>query len=178
NNGKYVREWFEIDFTDCQLYINDISNFKKENGKWVPYNKGGSTRRWFGNREKLVNFEEKGRNFTRGKHQFYEFFFKPCFSWSYISSGDIDTRIYDDGFIWDVHGSSAFPNNPDDIFYFSSLIGSRVGSKLLNILNPTISFQVENIADVPVIYPVDSIKKDVIQIVGISIQISDRKSVV
>lgn len=164
NNGFFVREWFEIDNKDSQKELIDISDFDPKNGKWVPYNKGGNTRKWYGNQEKLVNFKKKGRNFTRGKHQFSNFFFKPCFSWSYISSGDIDTRHFEKGFIWDVHGSSAFPNESDDIFYFQSIIGSRVGSTILKILNPTISFQVENIAAVPVIYPNHILKEEVISI--------------
>ena len=174
NNGLYVREWFEIDNRDSQKELVEISEFDPKNGKWVPYNKGGNTRKWYGNQQKLVNFEERGRNFTRGKHQFSNFFFKPCFSWSYISSGDIDTRYFEKGFIWDVHGSSAFPHESDDIFYFQSIIGSRVGSTILKILNPTISFQVENIAAVPVIYPSDDLKAEVISIAKSLIHISKK----
>jgi hypothetical protein len=119
-----------------------------------------------------VNFINKGRDFTRGKHQFSAFFFKPNFSWSYITSGDVDTRFFPEGFLWDVHGSSAFPKNQDDIFYFMSLISSKPGSIILKILNPTLSCQVENIAAVPVIYCDDITKTSIINLVKECVEIS------
>ena len=174
NNDLYVKEWFEINFNDLQLKLTNFDEFDKNNGKWVPYNKGGTTRKWYGNQEKVVNFTNKGRDFTRGKHQFSEFFFKPNFSWSYITGGNVDTRFFPDGFLWDVHGSSAFPQQVDDIFYFMSLVSSKPGSTILNILNPTLSCQVENIAAVPVIYPKNEIKATVVEIVQECITISKR----
>lgn len=165
NNDLFVKEWFEINFDDFQINLVNFEEFEKINGKWVPYNKGGTTRKWYGNQEKVVNFSNKGRDFTRGKHQFSEYFFKPNFSWSYITGGNVDTRFFPEGFLWDVHGSSAFPNTQDDIFFFMSLISSKSGSTILNILNPTLSCQVENIAAVPVIYPENEVKATIIDLV-------------
>lgn len=165
NNDLFVKEWFEINFDDFQINLVNFEEFEKINGKWVPYNKGGTTRKWYGNQEKVVNFSNKGRDFTRGKHQFSEYFFKPNFSWSYITGGNVDTRFFPEGFLWDVHGSSAFPNTQDDIFFFMSLISSKPGSTILNILNPTLSCQVENIAAVPVIYPENEVKATIIDLV-------------
>jgi type II restriction/modification system DNA methylase subunit YeeA len=172
NNDLFVREWFEINFDNLQVELTNFNEFDSVNGKWVPYNKGGKTRKWYGNQEKVVNFSNKGRDFTRGKHQFSEFFFKSNFSWSYITGGNVDTRFFPEGFLWDVHGSSAFPNKHDDIYFFMSLISSKPGSTILNILNPTLSCQVENIAAVPVIYPEIEVKKKVIELVKECISIS------
>lgn len=172
NNSLFLRYWFEVNSLDSQRKLSDIFEFDPKNGKWVPYNKGGNTRKWYGNQEILVNFKNKGKEFTRGKHQFSNYFFKPNFSWSYIASGDIDTRYFPQGFLWDVSGSGAFPYNEEDIFYFMSLVSSRVGSKILKILNPTINCQVENIAAVPVIYSCDEKKKKIIQCVKESINLS------
>ena len=162
NNNKFVREWHEISFLRTQLNLNKIAEYDVKNGYWVPYNKGGNTRKWYGNQEKVVNFSKKGKDFTRERSQFTDFYFKPCFSWSYITSGDIDTRFYQNGFIWDVHGSSAFAKKDEDLFYLMSLVSSRVGSKILKILNPTLSFQVENIAAVPSIFPNSSLTSEII----------------
>ena len=172
NNAKFLRSWFEVSLSNINLGLERFEDFKIETGYWVPYNKGGNSRKWYGNQELIVNFSNKGKDFTRGKLQFSNFFFKPCFSWTYISSKDIDTRYFPNGFIWDVHGSSAFPFNNDDIFYFLSLIGTKVGSLILKIINPTISFQVENIAAVPIIYPNDKVKSEIVKKVKDCIEVS------
>jgi hypothetical protein len=165
NNNILIREWHEVSKQNIQFNILNFDSFRVENGCWVPYNKGGRTKRWFGNQEKLVNFSNSGYDFTRGRHTFKDYFFKPCFSWSYISSGDIDVRFFDSGFIWDVHGSSGFLNNLEELFMIIGMISSRVGSKILNTLNPTVSYQVENISAVPIIEPNLNFQKEILSIV-------------
>jgi type II restriction/modification system DNA methylase subunit YeeA len=151
DNAKFVRNWFEVSISTVELSASRAEDINPKIRYWVPYNKGGESLRWYGNQELVVNFSNLGNDFTRGKHQFKEFFFKPCFSWSYISSAAPATRYFPGGFIWDVHGSSAFPKTEDEIFFLMSLVGSRVGQLLLNILNPTLSFQVGNIAALPIV---------------------------
>lgn len=172
NNDKFVRSWQELSLNTLTLKAKSTDSIDYNKSFWVPYNKGGESRKWYGNQELVVNFKNKGRDFTRGKHQFYEYFFKPCFSWTYISSTSLATRYYPEGFIWDVHGSSAFPNKEEDIYYFLALIASNVGYKILQVINPTISFQVENIAVVPVVYPNAEIKSKLITYVKECIDIS------
>uniref|UniRef100_B3EKR0 site-specific DNA-methyltransferase (adenine-specific) n=1 Tax=Chlorobium phaeobacteroides (strain BS1) TaxID=331678 RepID=B3EKR0_CHLPB len=173
DNEKLVRVWQEICLKRASLQAHSIEEIDCISKYWVPYNKGGTFRKWYGNRELLVNFSEKGRNFTRGKHQFYSFFFKPCFSWTYISSKSIASRYFDN-FIWDVHGSSAFPEKEEDIYFLMSLIGSYAGYEVLKILNPTISFQVENIAAVPVAPLKIEVKHDIISSTKGLIQLAKR----
>ena len=151
DNAKFVRNWFEVSISKVELSASKAEDINPKNRYWVPYNKGGESLRWYGNQDLVVNFSNLGNDFTRGKHQFKEFFFKPCFSWSYISSSAPATRYFPGGFIWDVSGSSAFPKSEDEIFFLMSLVGSRVGQLLLNILNPTMNFQVENIAALPLV---------------------------
>jgi hypothetical protein len=153
NNEKFVRYWHELQHVNLTLNAKNINSISYDSKFWVPYNKGGESRKWYGNHELVVNFKNKGVDFTRGKYKFSKYFFKPCFSWTYISSTTWSTRYYPEGFIWDVHGSSLFPDNDSDMLYFLSLVGSKSGKMLLDIINPTISFQVENIAAIPIIYP-------------------------
>lgn len=150
NNQHFLRNWFEVSGNSLGLNYSDISEFNK-NKFWVPYNKGGDSRKWYGNKEIVVNFKNQGKDFTRGKHQFSKFFFKPSFSWTYLSISSLDARYFDQGFIWDVSGSSCFPVDQANSFYFMGLICSNVGYFILNVINPTINFQVENLAVLPII---------------------------
>jgi len=152
DNEKFVRFWHECSVGKITFNATTIDELDLKNKYWVPYNKGGENRRWYGNQELIVNFQEKGRNFTRGKHQFSKFYFKPCFSWTYLSSSVLAARYFPYGFLWDVAGSSVFPYEEKDIYYFLALISSNVGRILLNIINPTMNMQVENISVLPVVY--------------------------
>lgn len=158
DNNKFVRLWFELDRSKINFDATNIDLINVKDQYWIPYNKGGENRRWYGNHECVVNFKNLGKDFTRGKHQFSSYFFKPCFSWTYISSKSLAARFFPNGFLWDVAGSSVFPINDEDLYYFLAIIGSRVGELLLNIINPTMNFQVENVAAVPVA-PIDSSEK-------------------
>jgi len=162
----------EVSKNNLALSQSSIDEIDFKRNYWLPYNKGGESRRWYGNQDYVVNFSKKGRDFTRGKHQFSEFFLQPCFSWTYLSISSLATRYFPQGFLWDVHGSSLFPNNKNHLKYFLSLIASAVGWRLLNILNPTISFQVENIAAVPVLLGKDEQIEKVNQITSNAIDIT------
>jgi hypothetical protein len=174
DNERFVRQWWEPSYSRLHLNARSMSEIDATSQYWVPYNKGGESIRWYGNQDLVVNFTNEGRDFTRGKHQFHEYFFKPCFSWTYLSSSSLATRYFPGGFIWDVHGSSAFPKQEEDIYYFMSLVGSAVGRYLLGIINPTISFQVENIAAVPVVYPSRTDKEAIVSGAMECIEIAQR----
>src|SRR5690606_1187549 len=86
--------------------------------RWFPYNKGGEFRKWYGNQEHVVNWENDGseiRTFgteyggrPRSRAQNTETYFSPSVSWSDIGSGDAAFRLFPSGFIHDVKGMSAF----------------------------------------------------------------------
>lgn len=152
NNDKFLRLWFEI---SKQFFLPNAKSVDDERLSlqyWVPYNKGGEARKWYGNQEYAVNFKERGKNFVRGRYQFKDYYFKSCFSWTYITSASFIARYFPEGFIWDVHGSSAFLSSEEDTIYFLSLFASKVGNEFLQIINPTMSFQVENIASMPIVH--------------------------
>lgn len=171
NNEKLLRYWSEVSNYRISFSNQNLASFNK-NKNWVPYNKGGTARKWYGNQEYVVNFKNKGSDFTRARTKFTDYYFKPCFSWTYIGSNSICTRHFPEGFLWDVHGSSAFPK--ENYYYFLlSLVSSKVCFLLLNIVNPTISFQVENIASIPIIEPSKLIKEQIDKLTICSIAVSN-----
>lgn len=150
DNIKLVRSWFEIQNKYFDGRLTDIKDFSNDKN-WVPYNKGGTARKWFGNLDLIINFKDRGEHFTRNRKQFFEFAFKPAFSWNYIGSTTPKARLYFGHTIWDVSGSSGFMDNIDYLKRRVALINSKVGGFLINLFNPTINLQVENIAALPII---------------------------
>ncbi len=144
NNDKFVRIWSEVNQKQISL-TNDHSQRKN----WVPYNKGGNYRKWYGNQDVVVNWYNQGKDFVRNRLTNSQYYFKPYLSWSYITSGTFSARYYQSGFLWDVAGSGIFPFKAENIYLILGAICSKVGSFLLNIINPTLNFQVENILAMP-----------------------------
>jgi hypothetical protein len=159
NNVLFARFWHE-----CE--VNKI-NFKavqgeKNRGKWFPYNKGGAFRKWSGNRDYVVNWENEGTAIHKyhnlplthngapvraKKNQFL-----PSISWSFISSGTFGVRFYEQGFMFDVGGSSLFTKND---FYVGAFLNTNVAHFCLGVVNPTLNFQVGNISNLPLILKED-----------------------
>lgn len=157
NNDKFLRLWYELNINKIAFNKISMNYIDLQNEYWIPYNKGGEFRKWYGNQEYVVYWKNGPGDKTRGKKSFEDYYLKEYVSWSYIASNTLACRYFPNGFLWDVHGSGIFDKS-EMLYYLQGLIGSKVGIYLLNIINPTISFQVENIAQLPVIIE----KKDLI----------------
>ncbi|HHZ8502507.1 TPA: BREX-1 system adenine-specific DNA-methyltransferase PglX, partial [Enterococcus faecalis] len=70
NNNRFLREWWEVDINRIKFDATSISDSVNSGKKWFPYNKGGAFRRWYGNYDYVVNWENDGqeiRNFVDDK---------------------------------------------------------------------------------------------------------------
>jgi type II restriction/modification system DNA methylase subunit YeeA len=158
NNDRFVRAWHEVNSSLVGLDYTDLQQTKSGAHKWFPYNKGGEFRRWYGNAEFLVNWELDGREirrfsddtgYIRSRAQNTEFYFKKGVTWTFISSSNFSVRMMPNGYIFDVAGSSAFPSK-STAEKLIAFLGSSVTWGFLKLMNPTINFQVGNIASLPV----------------------------
>ncbi len=149
-NAKVVRFWSEIAFKDLGLNIKSHVDPRKENYKWFPYNKGGAFRKWYGNQEYVLMYDEKGLNlmksFSGFRYDGKSHYFKNGITWSFISSGSFASRYTPEGFVFDVSGSSLFLEDVNKVLGF---LCSNVSYYMLKILNPTINFQVGNLKALP-----------------------------
>ena len=160
NNNKFLRFWHEVCNTKIPFHKVKMSDIDLKTQYWIPYNKGGAFRKWYGNQEYVVNWKNGPDDKTRGKKTFQNYYLRNYVSWSYLTSSTLATRYFPDGFLWDVAGSGIFDKS-DYLFYLQGLIGSKVGIKFLKFINPTMNYQVENILQIPVL--VDETKKEIIE---------------
>lgn len=163
DNNKFLRLWFEPSYEHLALDKRSIKEIDLHKNYWIPYNKGGDFRNWYGNQEYVVNWMNGPNDKTRGKKSFESYYLREYVSWSYITSSTLASRYFPHGFLWDVSGSGIFDKS-DMLFYLQSLIESKVGIEILKIINPTINYQVENIAQLPVLVEkkelIDSLAKE------------------
>ncbi|WP_412771547.1 BREX-1 system adenine-specific DNA-methyltransferase PglX [Ligilactobacillus murinus] len=160
DNNYFLREWWEVEHDKIKFDAKSIPDAVESGKKWFPYNKGGSFRRWYGNYDYVVNWENDGqeiRNFVddkgklRSRPQNTEYYFKEAITWPLITSGGLSVRYREYGSIHDVSGMSAFSDNVDVIYYIIGMLNTPLGNNILRILNPTINSQIGDFRNIPVI---------------------------
>ena len=165
-NNRFLREWFEVDIHNTLLNSKNEIESRNSQVKWYPYNKGGEFRKWYGNNDYVVNWENDGyeiKNFKdksgklRSRPQNLEYYFKESITWSKISGGSIAFRYKPFGHIFDVAGTSIFSNN-DNLMYLLGLNNTKVILNILKATSPTLNFEVGQIASIPVIYDIEKNK--------------------
>ena len=160
DNNRFLREWWEVEHDKIKFDAKSIPDAVESGKKWFPYNKGGSFRRWYGNYDYVVNWENDGqeiRNFVddkgklRSRPQNTEYYFKEAITWPLITSGGLSVRYREYGSIHDVSGMSAFSDNVDVIYYIIGMLNTPLGNNILRILNSTINSQIGDFRNIPVI---------------------------
>jgi type II restriction/modification system DNA methylase subunit YeeA len=159
NNDRFLRAWAELSINKVGFGLSNRQDAVASGMKWFPYNKGGDWRKWFGNFEFLVNWENDGkeiRNFTdengklRSRPQNTEYYFKEGITWADITTSSFAARYAPIGSVFDVKGSSGFPA-PQHLYTCLALLNSRLMAEFMSILNPTATFQVGDMARIPFI---------------------------
>ncbi|WP_263851605.1 BREX-1 system adenine-specific DNA-methyltransferase PglX [Levilactobacillus brevis] len=160
NNSRFLRQWFEVNHKKINFKADSINNAVQSKKKWFPYNKGGAFRKWYGNYDYIVNWENDGdeiRHFTgnngkvRSRPQNTGYYFQEAITWSLITSGRFSMRYRTPGSIHDVSGMSAFTRSTDRLKEILAVMNSAVGNYILNILNPTINLQIGNFTSFPIL---------------------------
>ena len=144
----FIRFWFEVE----SKRIN--CTFERTN-KWIKYNKGGSFRKWYGNLEYIVNYEndgaemKKGTGFRSGSFDSYN---NENVSWSNLFSGHISARYFPKGIMQDSSAYTATCINLQAVLYTLSLINSNIFKIYKPLLNPTMHFVANDFNSIPLIF--------------------------
>lgn len=165
DNQRFLRRWFEVSFLMVGLGFTNASESLNSGNKWFPYNKGGEFRRWFGNNEYLVNWENDGNEIKEETLANYpqltrenlgwkisneKYYFRPCVTWSFVSSSFFGVRQSEKGFLFDVGGSCAFPKE-EKLDFITGYLCSCVAFEAMKFMNPTLNFQIVNVSSLPLL---------------------------
>lgn len=159
DNERFLRLWHEVNIHKIGFGLASCEEAVTSKKKFFPYNKGGAFRRWYGNRDYVVNWENDGfeiKNFrdekgkVRSRPQNLQYYFRPAITWSDVTSGSFSGRYAEQGFMFDIKGSSGFPDE-DLLPFVLGLLNSKVAQAFIKILNPTMTTQVGDMTRIPVI---------------------------
>lgn len=162
DNNRFLRLWFEVNIENSTYDCTNSIDAKDSKKKWFAYNKGGEFRKWYGNKDYVVNYYNNGEELedfhaelnktsSGGRLKSREYYFRESITWSFISSSKFGVRYSDFGSIFDVAGSSLFPQH-EHIFYIMGYMCSNVVFEMLRATNPTLNYQAQDIKSLPIIF--------------------------
>ena len=148
NNDIFLRFWHEIPLPKFHV-------------KWFPLNKGGSYRKWYGNNDYVIDWGNSGsgiKNFNGSTIRNEQFYFREGVTWSKICSGNLSGRFSPKSHMFDAVGLTCFTHNESELYYLLAFMCSSAATLFVKMLNPTLSYTVGTISNLPWIY--DSSKAD------------------
>lgn len=161
-NDYYLRTWYEISQKNIGFLLSR-QEAKQSNFKWFPYNKGGEFRRWYGNRDYVVNWRNDGNELQTTLHPtdnriwahnfILDRIFRPGISWTVVSSGKQAFRYSPKGCLFDAAAGvcQAKSDSAEENQILLLFLNSNVAELILKILNPTINLHPGYIESLPFI---------------------------
>ena len=160
DNKRFLRQWFEVRVDNISFDSHNIQDSVDSGKKWFPCNKGGAYRKWYGNYDYVVNWQNDGyeiRNFIddngklRSRPQNTEYYFKEAITWSKITSGRLSVRFREWGSVSETAGNEAFNDNFNVLMKVLAFSNSEVAQLISKVLNPTLNSQVGSFTILPII---------------------------
>lgn len=158
DNERFLRQWFEVSADRSYLRARDREDAKASGARWFLHNKGGEYRKWWGNQDYVVNWEEDGRDIQslvdrktgkqRSRPQNMDCYFRPCVSWSSISIGEASFRCYGPSSMFSHAGMAVFPET-DKQFEVIALMNSCVVKSILGAISAGINYNAGHINSLP-----------------------------
>ena len=160
DNDRFLRLWHEVENTKIGYDVKSVKDENEYKYKWFPCTKGGSYRRWYGNNDYVVNWENDGfeiKEFAARLYKSYTkrianipFYFHHGLSWSTISSGLFSLRYVPDGFIFETKGAMCFVSDTD-INYVLGLYNTKVIQMFLSVVSPTLDYHEGPLGRTPIL---------------------------
>ena len=165
DNKRFLRIWTEVSIKNILFNCLNKEEQIKSKIKWIPYNKGGEFRKWYGNNEYIVNWYNNGYEIKENTKKVYpqlgdnlgwkisneKYYYKKGITWSGVTTGNFSCRCYNEGFIFDSGANGLFPYNENNYYYISGALNNKISNLILKILNPTINTGSGTLNQVPII---------------------------
>lgn len=161
NNDLFLRYWYEPCFFKIGFGIESRKDAIISTKKWFPYNKGGEFRKWYGNDEYVVNWENDGYDIQhfvdlktgriRSHNYNLDYIFMKGITWTALSSGKFGCRFSENGKLADSKGSMLYLFDQTNIGYFLALLNSIISKYVLGVTSQTLDFKPGRVSEIPVI---------------------------
>ena len=152
DNERFLRQWFEVSADRSYMRASDREDAKASGARWFPHNKGGEYRKWWGNQDYVINWQDDGRELwdfrPRSVIRNPDCYFRPCVSWTSISIGEASFRFYGPSSMFSHAGMAVFPET-DKQFEVIALMNSCVVKSILGAISTGINYNAGHINSLP-----------------------------
>ena len=153
DNNRFLREWWEVTDSNIKFDCPDRVTAQASGKKWFPITKGGAFRRWYGNREYLVNWKSDGAELQSEKPKSVirnsQYYFRSGMTWSTVSSSELSMRYIPRGSIFESKGSICFPKESEALPALLGIMNSSSTAIVLQAIAPTLDFHEGPVGSVP-----------------------------
>lgn len=156
NNELYIRIWYEVSLKKTSIFSKD--------GIWWKYNCGGENRKWYGNHNNVIFWENNGKRIKLEKGSVIRnesYYLRQGISWKRIGSSDFFLRYLPAGFIFDQSGDSMFLKNEEYLKYVLGYVNTKVALASFEFIAPTINLTAGNMNKLPII--INETKKHLVE---------------
>ncbi len=157
-NDLFLRQWFEVDFRKTNVWGEYSDDKLEREPKWYACSKGGAFRKWYGNYEFVLDWEDDGfriRNFKNAdgkvlsRPQNTQYFFKGGITWSTITVSDLSMRVFPKNFTFESTGSICPVDNEVIRNKLLLFMNSSVINKIISAISPTLNYGEGSIGKLP-----------------------------
>lgn len=159
DNNRFLRQWWEPSVSRIGFDMPDRPTALASGRRWFPCQKGGPFRRWFGNHDLVVDWENDGAEILALATKLYgsptrtaknmQFYFREGGTWSTISGNSFAMRYSPTGFISETKGSTCFADDPDVLRNVIAYANSTTADYFLGLSSPTLDFHEGPVARLP-----------------------------
>ncbi len=161
DNERFIRTWYEVKLGN--LHLNNTQESKSKS-KWFVYNKGGSYRKWMGNKELVVNWYKNGEDIiadkldkldkglifaSNSKPKNTKYYFRQGITWSTTGGKAPSFRLMTENELFDIKGSSVFPHSEDEIYYLLGVLNTKISEEFIKVLSPNLDSNPGYVAKIP-----------------------------
>jgi hypothetical protein len=150
DDNRFLRLWHEVSLTE----------FARRDGKgdrskqWFPFEKGGDYRKWYGNREIVINWRDDGRDirsFERSVIRNPDTYFRDHITWTSITSGLPSFRFGGADFVISHRGPCIVSKHSSaELYNLIAYLNSAAAKAILDITSATITIEVGQVSNIPV----------------------------
>lgn len=171
DNNRFLRVWTEVNYNSASIQIHSAIK------KWQKYNKGGCFRKWYGNRDYLINWQNDGEAIKSNylptgklasRPQNLAYNYQINISYSSLASERLSFRTYED-FLNDQAGNFFIIKNKNNYLYLLGILNTNIANYIKSLKNQSLNITAEDLESIPIIVEQ---KKEIDDIVKQNISIS------
>lgn len=156
DNERFLRQWFEVSADCSYMRARDRADAQASGARWFPHNKGGEYRKWWGNKDYVINWQDDGHELwdlrPRSVIRNPDCYFRPCVSWSRVSSGELSVRFFSQGSTPNDVGPVIVAER-DKLLEIASMSNSAIATGFLAVMAPGTHFEVGQVKNLPWVEP-------------------------